>query len=239
MKVMYWSIQTSEQGVLPVIMSEYLLNDMGVFIKSELRMPKKGLLTAVTGFRIGYELVKGTDYRMAPYSRNALLWKKVTSVNTEIPGKIEIKGNKEDVIIVVYDLLNKAEIMQYIEEKRIQYPPVIEADSTAAAWICWRDDDEWEDRYMSLPDMVTSELQVKRFVEDVIEDTILDEGSIEKLIINRSFENLDSEVKQRELSQTTASQTEADRPKFCSQCGALLPSEGIFCSNCGHQTMPY
>ena len=41
MDTMNWMLQTSAKEVLPVIVSEYLLNDLGVFTKSERRMPKK------------------------------------------------------------------------------------------------------------------------------------------------------------------------------------------------------
>ena len=50
MKQMTWSRSTSPAGEKPVIVSEYLLNELGIFVKREKRMPKKAGLTALTGF---------------------------------------------------------------------------------------------------------------------------------------------------------------------------------------------
>lgn len=66
MNHMSWSIQTSPQDVFPSIISEYVLNDTGIFIKCERRMPKNRPFTAMTGFRVGYASIPGADYRASP-----------------------------------------------------------------------------------------------------------------------------------------------------------------------------
>ncbi len=118
---------------------------MGLFIKCELRMPKDGSIKAIYEFRVGYRVVKGTDYRMALTYRNAILWHKITSVVEEELGTLVIYGNTEDVISIQFDLASKDLVVQFIEEKRRKYPPVIAADPAAVVWMCWRDDEDWED----------------------------------------------------------------------------------------------
>lgn len=219
---MKWSIQTSEIGVLPIVVSEYLFSKIGVFIKSEIRMPKKEVLTALTGYRIGYEAVKGTDYRMAPWNRNTILWHKIISIVEDKPGNLIIRGNTEDVITVSFNLEDRDRVVQYLKNKRCEHPPIVAADPIAAAWICWRDDDEWEDRYMSLEDMIKSESKENRFIEDyILEETILDEASIKIKII----ENTTSKIKKIEIV----------RPKYCNKCGTSLPLKGSYCGNCGNK----
>lgn len=64
--MMNWLIETGQEGKKPQIISEYFLDDTGVYVKREARMPKGDALTAVSGFRVGYIKVKNADYRMAP-----------------------------------------------------------------------------------------------------------------------------------------------------------------------------
>ena len=72
MDLLNWSIQTSKPGDITIVISEYVLNELGVFIKQEYRVLKKNKLNAVMGFRIGYEPVPNTDYRAARGNRNAI-----------------------------------------------------------------------------------------------------------------------------------------------------------------------
>ena len=217
MDIMNWMIQTSTAGSLPIIMSEYLLNDMGIFVRRERRMPKKAPLTAITGFRIGYAAVPGTDYRMAPMDRNAILWYKITSVTEDSAGLITICGNTKDVITISCTPDNRDAVLQFISTKRKQHPAFAKADYAAASWICWRDDDDWGDA-STLMDMVNAELDTERFIDpDVLEETeitVVPENSIP-------------------LTQPTS----AFRPKFCRKCGELLPPDGSFCENCGNNIL--
>ena len=170
-----WQIQTSRQGKRPVIISEYVLNDLGIFIKREKRMPKKAPLTATTGFRIGYEAVNGTDYRAAPLDRNALVWHKITAVTENGEDAVIVKGNRNGEIMVCFMPEDKDKVLEYIADLRRQHPAFAEADEAAAAWICWSEDDEWIDPYMPLSEMIQIEQGTDRFLEqEVIEETILD-----------------------------------------------------------------
>ena len=103
MKQMTWSRSTSPAGEKPVIVSEYLLNELGIFVKREKRMPKKPGLTALTGFRVGYAAVPGTDYRAAPLDRTAILWHKITAVKEAGPDRLIVSGNQEDRITLCFD----------------------------------------------------------------------------------------------------------------------------------------
>lgn len=95
--------------------------------------------------------------------------------------------------------------------------------------MCWRDDDEWEDPYGSLLEMIEEEMAVDRFVDDVIEDTVL------LSIGNRSMEGyLDTRPSQASVQEEQfESNSMNKRPKFCSKCGVKLSTEGDYCHNCG------
>ncbi|MEO1814522.1 MAG: hypothetical protein ABGU93_02880 [Acetobacterium sp.] len=215
MKQMTWSRSTSPAGEKPVIVSEYLLNELGIFVKREKRMPKKPGLTALTGFRVGYAAVPGTDYRAAPLDRTAILWHKITAVKEAGPDRLIVSGNQEDRITLCFDPDDRDMVMDYVATKRREHPPVRAADYAAAAWLCWRDDDDWGDAPgMSLAAMVAREKETERFIEpEVLAETHL------------------AGVREAPLLQPAA--VADDGPKCCQHCGAALIPEGKFCPQCG------
>ena len=169
-----WQIITSREGETPAIFAEYLLNDLGVFVKRMRRVAKKGLLNSLTGFRVGYVPVPGTDYREGPLDRNAILWRKLTSAVQTGQYEFQITGNSDDKITLVVPPELVYAVQQYIETRRSANPPVAEPDMEAAVWLCWRDDDEWEDPQMPLAVMVEAEKNTERFIDpDVLEETRL------------------------------------------------------------------
>ena len=215
MEGMTWMAQVSRQGAKPTVVAEYVLNRLGVFVKRERRVPKKEPLHKLTGFRVGYKAIPGTDYRAAPLDRNAILWQKVTSVDEAAPDSIRIRGNQKDEILLAVEPGIRDQVLQYVQAMRRSHPLNVAADFDAASWICWRDDDEWTDPYAPLSDMIAEELETERFLEpEVVEETVLPESY-------RSAPGLDSE--------------EAAKPKFCVNCGAKLYPDSRFCEVCGEK----
>lgn len=205
MKQLTWTALVSKPGQTPAIVAEYVLNDLGAFVKRERRVPKNAPLNRLTGFRVGYRAIAGTDYRAAPLDRNAILWKKVTSV-VEGGDSVCVCGNRADQIELVVEAGLRDEVLRYIEAMRGAHPPVAAPDCDAASWICWRDDDEWGDPFAPLSDMIAGELTVERFLEpEVLAET--------------------------ELPDPPAPTAQA--PGFCKQCGAKLYPDSRFCEVCG------
>lgn len=241
MNTMNWSVETGEKGKLPIIVSEYLLNDTGVFAKREKRMPKNEPFTAITGFRVGYIKVKNADHRMALMDRNAILWHKITLVSLDDYGDIVVTGNRKDVIIIRTTEENRLEVTNFIDRKRMEHPPVEAPDKVAAAWMCWRDDDEWEDPSMPLVKMVENELRMNRFIED----EILEETMISVLEVRHVANQKVQEMKEKVYESPSLDNKELDvqenisncRPMFCCSCGSKLPEDGLFCENCGNRFM--
>lgn len=168
MNIMTWRIKTSPEGKLPATVSEYVLNELGVFIKRELRMPKSAPLTALTGFRVGYTVVPGTKERAAPLNRDALLWHKITAVSERAGNSLYIQGNRNSVLEVYFPPELRDAILSYITEMRRNHPILTSADPVAAAWLCWRDDDEWDDPLMPLTEMIETERRNQRLIEPEI-----------------------------------------------------------------------
>lgn len=220
MEILTWSKSTSPAGAKPEIVSEYLLNDLGIFVKREKRMAKKAKFTALTGFRIGYAAIPGTDYRAAPIDRTAIFWHKITAVKEAGTDCLMISGNRNDNIILCFDPSNKDTIMAYLTTMRKQHPMVRAADYVAAAWLCWRDDDDWgDDPAMSLTDMIDLEMDTERFIEpDVLAETIL--IGVREALVSQESAKID------------------DTPKFCHNCGKAIPAAGNFCSHCGTPIKP-
>lgn len=217
MKQMIWSRSTSPAGEKPVIVSEYLLNELGIFVKREKRMPKKPGLNALTGFRVGYAAVPGTDYRAAPLDRTAILWYKITRIKEVGSNGLIVSGNQKDTIALGFDPADRAAVMDYIQTMRQQHPVIGAPDYDAAAWLCWRDDDDWgDDPNLSLVEMVALEGETERFIEpEILEETRL-AGVRDEALPDRSA-------------------TAPDRPAFCSQCGTALAPDDNFCPECGQR----
>lgn len=219
MEAMTWIKQTSPEGEVPMVVSEYVLNDLGIFVKREKRVPKKAKFTALTGFRIGYAAIPGTDYRAAPMDRTAILWHKLTLVKDDGADDLIIKGNRKDTITLIFEPENRSAVIQFIETKRQQHPIVGAEDYVAASWICWRDDDDWGDPQMTLSEMIDLELDTERFLEpEVLAETRL------------------AGVRDTLVSEASAASIE--RSKFCPKCGMMLLSDGNFCSGCGTRIQP-
>ena len=221
MKLMTWSRSTSPAGEKPVIVSEYLLNELGIFVKREKRMPKKAGLTALTGFRVGYAAVPGTDYRAAPLDRTAILWHKITAVKEAGADCLIVSGNQQDRITLCFDPDDRDMVTDYLATKRREHPPVRAEDYAAAAWLCWRDDDDWGDAPgMSLTAMVAREKETERFIEpEVLAETRL------------------AGVREAPLLQPEAL-TDHDL-HCCQQCGTALIPDGNFCPHCGSPKTPH
>ena len=61
MEQLTWMAQTSPPGEMPIVVAEYVLNELGVFVKRERRVPKSAPLNRLTGFRVGYKAIPGTE----------------------------------------------------------------------------------------------------------------------------------------------------------------------------------
>lgn len=217
MDILTWSLATSPAGDLPAIVSEYLLNDLGIFVKREKRMPKKAKFTALTGFRIGYAAVAGTDYRAAPLDRTAILWHKITRIREAGSDSLIVSGNRQDTITLCFDPADRGAILAYIQTMRQEHPISGAPDYDAAAWLCWRDDDDWgDDPGLSLAEMVALEGDTERFIEpEILEETRLAgvrDGAVPDLPV-----------------------AAPERPAFCSQCGTALAADDHFCPECGQR----
>jgi len=220
MDLMNWSIQTSEPGDITIVISEYVLNELGVFVKQEYRVSKKNKLNAVMGFRIGYESVPNTDYRASKGNRNAILWHKITNIVQDSENKLIIHGNTNDIIELVFENEMREQVYNYIANMQEQHPIELGADEKAVAWMCWRDDDEWDDDFGPLLDMIEAELKVKRYIDsDVLEETIL--------------KNVTKTLKLKVNTTKVPLEKVFARPSFCASCGESLEEDENFCTNCG------
>ena len=172
-----WTIQTSPARKVPMIVSEYVLNEQGVFVKREKRVSKNEPLTAITGFKVGYHRIPDTDYRAAPLDRDVILWQKMTSAVVSGPDTLTITGNARDIIEVKMPADSQMHILRFIDRMRRQNPVVENPDEQAAIWMCWRDDDDWGDNpYRPLQEMIDEEASVERFIDpDILEETRLDQ----------------------------------------------------------------
>lgn len=169
-----WLARTGPEKKKSVIVSEYVLNDVGIFVKREKRVSKKAVFTALTGFRVGYHLIPGTDYRAVALDRNAILWHKITSLNYDGDSMIRVTGNQQDEIQICLIAEIRDTALRLIDDMRHKHPVVVEPDTQAAIWLCWRDDDDWGDPYRPLSDMIADEALEERYIDpDVLEETRL------------------------------------------------------------------
>lgn len=80
MDTLVWSMELPPEKGSWYTAVDYVVNDLGIFAKTEQRSKKSGTAAQLWGFRAGKNKVKGTDYLAQIQGRQALLWEKVTEV---------------------------------------------------------------------------------------------------------------------------------------------------------------
>lgn len=152
---------------------DYVVNDLGIFAKTEKRSKKSGAAAQLWGFRAGKNKVKGTDYLARIQGRQALLWEKITEV---IPGdqQITVFGNRQTEIILFCSSENFSDVTDLIERMTISHPTEKGPSREAAGWLCWEQDEDWE-AGDSLEEMVEAERNgSERFIEEeILAETVL------------------------------------------------------------------
>ncbi|HJJ45816.1 MAG TPA: hypothetical protein O0Y17_01895 [Methanocorpusculum sp.] len=156
--------------------TEYILNDLGIFTKSDRIEDKASLAKAMwyVGTGIRQQHLKD-KFLSAPHGRCAILWRKITSVEGD-GEKITIYGNADSEIELIPEPAQYADISAYIEEQRVKHPLQKEADKEAACWFCFGLDEDWE-AGVPLQDMIDEEITTAH--NRIIEDDSLDATVIE------------------------------------------------------------
>lgn len=168
-----WTMELAEESKKGGFYVDYLLNDLGIFLRKEERVLKPSLLQRTTGFRAGFKKPDGKDYYLRYHSRDALLWRKIYSVSDQ-GNHILVRGNSNKEILLFLEPGMKTQVLDLIYKKRREHPPLLEEDLEAADWISWSQDEDWGDEIKSLAEMVEEERSVERFIEaEVLVETIL------------------------------------------------------------------
>ena len=114
MDTLVWSIELPPETGSWYTAVDYVVNDLGIFAKTEERSKKSGAAAQLWGFRAGKNKVKGTDYLARIQGRQALLWEKVTEV---IPGdrQITVFGNRQTKIVLFCSPENFSAVRDMVE----------------------------------------------------------------------------------------------------------------------------
>ena len=156
--------------------TEYILNDLGVFTKSDRIEDKATLAKAMwyTGTGIRQQNIKD-KFLSAPHARGAILWRKITAVEGD-GEKITVFGNADSEIELIPDPAEYEKVLTYIEEQRALHPLQKEADRDAACWFCFGLDEDWE-AGVPLQEMIDEEIKTANNRD--IDDESLDATVIE------------------------------------------------------------
>lgn len=168
-----WSVDVPEKRK-KYFNYEYILNDSGVFMKCEHRNGDNSLTTALWYVGTNMRVRFGKPYLAAPHGRCAILWRKVSGVETD-GKKITVFGNAESEIELFPPPELYGEILSFIEEMRKSHPMKRSADREAACWFCFGLDEDW-DIGPSLQEMIDEELryaQKREIDEDSLEATVI------------------------------------------------------------------
>jgi hypothetical protein len=168
-----WSIELPQEKSSNYTAVDYVINDLGIFSKTEIRTKKTGMFPQLWGFRVGKYKIKGTDYLAQAVKRSALLWQKISRVTID-DLVITVWGNRETKILIFCTAENFAEVEAMIRTMRTAHPTETGPSIDAASWLCWEEDEDWAVGE-SLDDMITAERNgVDRFIEeDILEKTII------------------------------------------------------------------
>jgi len=173
MDTLVWSMELPPEKGTWYTAVDYVVNDLGIFAKTELRSKKSGAAAQLWGFRAGKNKVKGTDYLAQIQGRQALLWEKITEV---IPGdqQITVLGNRQTRIVIFCSPENFATVRDMIGQMTKTHQAERGPSQKAAGWLCWEQDEDWE-AGESLEAMVEAERNGDgRFIEDdILAETVL------------------------------------------------------------------
>lgn len=173
MDTLVWSIELPPETGSWYTAVDYVVNDLGIFAKTEERSKKSGKTAQLWGFRAGKNKVKGTDYLARIQGRQALLWEKITEV---IPGdrQITVFGNRQTKIVLFCSPENFSAVRDMVERMTKTRPMERGPSRKAAGWVCWEQDEDWE-AGESLEEMVEAERNGdQRFIEDeILAETVL------------------------------------------------------------------
>ena len=170
MDTLVWSMELPPEKGSWYTAVDYVVNDLGIFAKTEQRSKKSGTAAQLWGFRAGKNKVKGTDYLAQIQGRQALLWEKVTEV-ISCDQQITVRGNRQTEIILFCSSENFSDVTDLIERMTKSHPTEKGSSRVAAGWLCWELDEDWETGE-SLEAMVEAE---RNGAERIIEDEILAE----------------------------------------------------------------
>ncbi len=144
MDTLVWSIELPPDNGSCYTAVDYVINDLGIFAKTEIRSKKSGTTAQLWGFRVGKNKVKGTDYLAQVQGRQALLWQKVTEM---------ISGDQQITV---------------------SHPTEKGPSPEAAGWLCWEQDEDWEAGESLEEMVEAERNGSERFIEDeIIAETVL------------------------------------------------------------------
>ncbi len=204
--IITWTFEAPQKKSNTTLATEYVINELGIFSKTEIRNYKTGFLPQVWGFKDGMDDFNNGHYTKDNSSRGAILWHKITQVFLdEVKYTILIGGQEEEDIELQCGKNRFMEIASILDDKVAEYLSIDEDSQEAYSWRGWSEDDEWDVPEASLEQMIDYEINEGckgRNLEDV--------QDLPVSLIKRKHES-----------------------KQCLYCHEKLEDDALFCPSCG------
>lgn len=224
-----WSSNSPLRKDSTYISLEYVVNDLGIFCKGEIRTDDVGFATSRIGAPLGLTAVENTSYAARSLGRVVILWNRITDLREDQEnGTITVFGNAHDKIVMKYEPSMKDNLVSRIDSMRRFCASSPISDDAAAAWQAWAGDSSIPTPFAPLDALIETErLQ--------IENRSFSAAQLDSVVI--PAEAAPAEPYTEPVSEPVA-QPEVTTPAveafaLCPNCGAKPVPNARFCTKCG------
>ncbi len=237
---------------------EYVINDLGIYCKGEIRCNDVGFATSRIGSPIGLTAVDGAEYAAKPLGRVAILWNKITDIKDDVAnGTIVVFGNANDRIVMKHEASEKNNLLSRIDSMRRFCASSPISDEAAAAWKSWAADTTVANPFAPLDELIEAErtrIEQRTFTDSQLDSVVLpvspEPEPAEEYV---PYEPSSSYEPAAEVDYTPYEAAEEpsydapapaaeeeepvsrSTPKQCPHCGAPTLLNAIYCIFCGEK----
>ncbi len=222
-----WNSSSPVRKDSTYISLEYVINDLGIFCKGEMRSDDVGFAASRIGEPLGLTPV-GDNYAARPFGRVVILWNKITDLSDDSDNcTLTVFGNAHDKIVLKYEPAAKKELLSRIDSMRRFCASSPISDDVAAAWKAWAADTSIPNPFAPLDELIEAErreIDARTYTEAQLDSVVIPE----EVPAQKAFEEPVIIEEPAPIPEEAAPAAD-----ICPGCGAVKVENARFCNMCG------